>query len=151
MKDRDMQVWGMYQPNIPRWQKFLLKLLSPIFVKILENKLKITAEESKRSLENANKILDVVENLLSDGRKFLLNTPHPTYIDFHFCSMVAIMILPQDYGGRVLKQATLENHVEFPKAFNDEVKKIEERAAGKFVINLYKSFRLTTVHKLGIN
>ena len=91
-----MQVWGIYQPNIPQWQKNLLKLLAPIFVKFLETGLKVTAEESKRSMENANKIMDEVESLLSDGRKFILNTSQPTYIDFHFSSMMALMILPQE-------------------------------------------------------
>jgi len=148
MQERNMQVWGLYQPNIPQWQKYLLKPLAPIFVKLLENRLKVTAEESKKSMDNANKILEEVESLLSDGRKFLLNTSQPTYIDFHFCSMVAIMTNPKDYGGQIFKHNGMPKPIEMPEAFNKEVKYIEERVVGKFVQNMYETFRLKTVQKL---
>ena len=55
-----MKVCDMFQPNIPQWKKYLLKLMASLFVKLLQNRLNVTAKESKRSLENANKIMDEV-------------------------------------------------------------------------------------------
>jgi len=143
-----MQVWGLHQPNIPQWQKLLLKIISPIFVKFVETKLNVNAAGSEKSLANAHKVIDEVEDLLSDGRKFLLNTPEPTYIDFHFCSMVAVITGPETYGGKIFSKETREDVGEMPEAWISEVKKLEERVAGKYVQDVYKTCRLTTVKKL---
>ena len=150
MQELLMHGWGLYQPTIPLWQRYLLKPLAPVFVKLLQKVLKVTPEDSNKSLENAGKILDEVESLLSDGRQFLLNTPHPTYIDFHLCSMVAVMTKPQNYGGKVYSQEALAmiNQMEMPEQFNKEVHKIKERVAGKFVQKIYETFRMKTVQKL---
>ena len=43
-----------------------------------------------------------VDELLSDGREFLLSTPRPTYLDFHLASMLAIVITTPEYSGGVL-------------------------------------------------
>ena len=43
-----------------------------------------------------------VDELLSDGREFLLSTPSPTYLDFHLASMLAIVITTPEYSGGVL-------------------------------------------------
>jgi len=142
--------WGLHQPAVPLWQKYLLKPLAPVFVRLLQAVLRITPEESQKSVENANKILDEVESLLSDGRQFLLNTPHPTYIDFHLASMVAIMTNPQDYGGKIFSQESRDmvKQWRMPEEFNAEVQKIKDRVAGKFVDNIYETYRRKNVQKL---
>jgi len=142
------QVWGLYQPNIPQWQKVLLKFLSPVFVKILINRLRVNAEDTKKSLENAYKIIKEVDSLLSDGRKFLLNTSQPTYIDFHFCSIVAVITKPKTYGGKVYSENNLLEAMELPGAWGEEAEKIRQTEAGKFVHNVYTTFRLASVQKL---
>ena len=43
-----------------------------------------------------------MDELLSDGREFLLATPGPTFLDFHFCSMIAIVLSVPEYSGGVL-------------------------------------------------
>ena len=43
-----------------------------------------------------------VDELLSDGRKFLLCTQRPTYLDFHLASMIAIVLTVPQYSGGVL-------------------------------------------------
>ena len=43
-----------------------------------------------------------VDELLSDGREFLLCTQRPTYLDFHLASMIAIVLTVPQYSGGVL-------------------------------------------------
>ena len=36
----------------------------------------------------------------------MLGTSGPTFVDFHFCSMAAILLLPSEYGGSALDSKT---------------------------------------------
>ena len=150
IKNELLKVWGMNQPNIPQWQKYLLKLLAPFFVFWVGNRLAVTPEMSKKSLKEAKDTLKEVEELLSDGRKFILGTSYPTYIDFHFCSMVAVMLYPPNYGGKVFRHETKKEgrHLVMTEDWRKEVKLLEESIAGKFVMNLYQNLRFKTVHKM---
>ena len=44
-------------------------------------------------------VFEQVTELLSDGRKFLLNTDSPTYVDFTFAALAGITFIPEQYGG----------------------------------------------------
>ena len=49
-----------------------------------------------------------MNELLSDGRKFLLNTDTPTYVDFAFAALAGISVHPKQYGGNALHENTRE-------------------------------------------
>lgn len=142
----EKEVWGLYQPGVPEWQKFILKLASPVFRKLVTMKLDITQENGMRRLKEARKTIEEIDELLSDGRKTLLGTPEPTYIDFHFCSMVAIILRPQEYGGGRLNRKTFDpNQKEVPHQMKEEKDYLMKTRSGKFVMNMYTQFRLQKV------
>ena len=47
-----------------------------------------------------------MNQLLSDGRKFLLNTDTPTYVDFTFAALAGLTFDPKEYGGNALHEKT---------------------------------------------
>ena len=53
-----------------------------------------------------------VNQLLSDGRKFLLNTDTPTYVDFTFAALAGITFDPKEYGGNALHEMTRKGRSE---------------------------------------
>ena len=52
--------------------------------------------------------LTQVNELLSDGRKFLLKTDTPTYVDLTFAALAGISVHPSQYGGNALHEKTRE-------------------------------------------
>ena len=81
---------------------------------------------------------------MASAQAFLLS------ISLHLSSMVAIMTNPKDYGGKVFSQESrdMAKQWEMPEEFNAEVQKIKDRVAGKFVDNIYKTYRMKTIQKL---
>ena len=60
-----------------------------------------------------------MNELLSDGRKFLLNTDNPANVDFTFAALAALTFDPKEYGGNALhkktrKGSTMKNLVMVP-------------------------------------
>lgn len=84
--------------------------------------------------------------MLSDGRKYLLKTDQPTWIDFHFASMMALALFLPQYGGKALtpdSRITLDD----AKAMEKVVLQLRSSKAGQFVIKLYQDFRHASIHK----
>ncbi len=62
--------------------------------------MNLTPEAGRASLKKAKEgMLAEVDKMLSDGRRFLLNTDSPTYIDVAFASLAAVLAMPDEYGG----------------------------------------------------
>ena len=144
-------MWGLYQPHIPTWQKWLLQLLSPIFRRLVSNRLRVTREEADKSLANAVNVLSEVETLLADGREFLLGTELPTWIDFHLCSILAVMTNPATYGGgRLLERSRVVHTAGAGEALGplvEEIDRLKKTPAGRFVERMYDKFRMKRVGK----
>ena len=140
--DIEKGVWGLFQPGVPEWQKNLLKIFSPFFRKLVTLKLDISEENGMKRLKEARKTIDEMDELLSDGRKTLLGTEEPTYLDFHFCSMVAIMASPDEYGGGILNRQTYDpSRNDMPQKLKDEKTYLMTTRSGKFVMNMYAKYR----------
>ena len=139
--DFEKEVWGLFQPGVPEWQKYFLKLISPLFRKLVTLKLDISEENGMKRLKEARKTIEEIDELLSDGRKFLMNTEEPTYLDFHFCSMVAIMLRPVEYGGGILSKQTFDPDMKGIQGLKDEKAYLMKTKSGKFIMSLYEKYR----------
>merc|ERR1739848_233043 len=138
----EKEVWGLFQPRVPEWQKFILKLCSPVFRKLVTLKLNITEQNGMKSLKEARKTIEEINELLLDGRKTLMATAEPTYLDFHFCAMVAIMLRPPEYGGCIIDKRTYDpNPKDMPLKLKEEKEYLLKSRSGKFVMNMYNQYR----------
>ena len=136
----EKEVLGLYQPGVPEWQKLILKIFSPVFR--ITMKLNINAENGMKRLKEARETINEVDQILSDGRKTLLGTAEPTYLDFHFSSMIAIMLRPPDYGGGILTKQTWDpNQKDMPQRFVEEKEYLMKTRAGKLAMNMYEHYR----------
>jgi len=132
-------VWGQYQPGVPGWQKQLLSILSPLFQLFVSTRLRVTEEEKDKSLEEARQICQEVDELLSDGREFLLSTVKPTYLDFHLASMLAIVITTPQYSGGVLTSRSVNYGAS--KEVIEEGERLKKTRTGKFVVKCFEEYR----------
>lgn len=141
-------VWGKFQGNIPTWQRSLLALLAPVFQLFVSTKLAVTKEEAERSLKEATNICREVDELLSDGREFLLATPGPTFLDFHFCSMVAIVLSVPEYSGGLLSPRTLAEMARYvTPAVVEEGERLRATRSGQFMVNCFQKLRRAKVEE----
>jgi glutathione S-transferase len=92
-------------------------------------------------LKKTDQVFEEVDNLLKDGRKYLLGTDEPTYIDYTFASLAAIGILPDQYGGPRLSPDTRPVPEDFGPEAQAVFKKYRKRPAGQFVLRMYKEHR----------
>jgi len=77
-----------------------------------------------------------VAGLLSDGRKYLCGTPEMTAADVTFASLAYPLILPEEKAAVFLSWDD-----DLPNTLRDEVRRLRDTPAGKFVLRLYKEER----------
>lgn len=135
-------VWGKFQDTIPAWQRSVLAIFAPVFQLFVSTRLAVTREEAERSLGEATAICREVDQLLSDGREFLLATPGPTFLDFHFCSMIAIVLSVPEYSGGVLSPRTRAEMARYvTPAVVEEGERLQATRCGQFMVTCYQRFR----------
>ena len=89
--------WGLLNgEHVPQWQKLLLRAVLPVLKPFVGKVLNLTPEAGRASMSKAREgTLREVEELLSDGRKFLLGTEGPTYVDVAFAALAAVLVMPE--------------------------------------------------------
>ena len=63
-------------------------------------------------------------------------------IDFHFASMVGVLLLPDAYAGRVLGPETKQFAIRAAAQAAAEAGRIKATPAGQFVLRMYEKYRL---------
>lgn len=141
--------WGYYYllPNkqadrhivagVPRWEKSLLGVVRPLAVRMLRKGLKIDEAGVERSLAKIETTFARVEDIIADGRRFLIGDRF-TVADLTFASLAAPILLPPEHP---VQQWPLEL---FPEAARDQIDAWRARPAGKFALRLYANERTAT-------
>ena len=96
----------------------------------------INAESAQASHEIIGQIFETVENLLADGRTYLVGDSFSA-ADLTFATLAAGVILPANYGVSTPALSKLPS----PMAAN--IQAFRETRAGKFVLNLYQEHERT--------
>jgi hypothetical protein len=84
-----------------------------------------------------------MDERLADGRKYLLDTNSPTWIDFHFAAMVGLGVFPDNYGGAGINPESSIKMGEDVKGTRIEEISLNLRnsKSGKFALRLFEEFR----------
>ena len=133
---------GMYVPGIPGWQKFLLKLLLPVLKKYLITGLNLNAETGAEGLRKAKEFFKEVDGMLADGRKFLLGTEEPTFVDISFAAVSAIITRPKEMGGFGINEESRFKLEDFSAEWQKEAKAFRQTLAGKHALKMYADHRM---------
>ena len=71
--------------------------------KFLLTVLRVDQAGAESGISKAREFFKETDALLaSDGRRYLLATEEPTFVDYSFAALAAIHVLPSNYGGRQL-------------------------------------------------
>jgi glutathione S-transferase len=135
-----LQLWGVKEPGIPRWQRVLLPALRPLLRAAVRRMLRVTPESAGRALERTRAVFDEMDARFIDGRRYLLGDAL-SFADITFASLGALAVLPDNYGGGRL--ASRFPPVEsLPSPWREEVTSFRERPSGRFILRLYEGERV---------
>lgn len=132
---------GIHVDSIPQWQKILLRFLLPVLKKFLLTILKVDRDGAAIGLRKSKEFFKETDELLSDGRKFLLGTEEPTFVDFSFATLAAIHVLPDNYGGSQLNAASKPRISDTSAEHKKDILEFAKTPSGKFVARMYKDYR----------
>ena len=121
----------------------------PVFKILISKALKVNPGDTEKSRVRINEVFKIVEDKLSDGRKFLTGDTM-TAADITFASLASPIIQPQNYKFYKAKNQpdadlNTENNQEekldyidqMPKAMADEMRQYRSTKAGQFVEFIY--------------
>jgi glutathione S-transferase len=81
--------------------------------------------------ESICKTFEIVENLLADGRTYLVGD-HFSAADLTFATLAAAVVMPVGYGVK------LPDISELPTAMETSIQQLRKTVAGEFVFRLYQ-------------
>lgn len=125
------RVWS---DGVPRSEAWLIPFAMPIVRRLIRRSYKITPDGNARSLERINKVLEVVETRLRDGRTYLVGDRFSA-ADLTFAALAAPLLLPSECPAAL---PTLEM---VPAKMKDQVASFRETVAGQFAMRLYRQER----------
>ena len=124
----------VWERKVPPSQSRWLPLIVPIGRPLVRWAYRITPEGGKRSLERARAVFRQVDEQLADGRSYLVGD-RLSAADITFASLAGPMLLPPESRAA---HPTLE---ETPAAMREEILRLRETPAGRFVMRLYAQER----------
>lgn len=139
-RDLTLRSWGIEEPQIPAWQRTVLKLGTPVLVFAVKRMLGVTPARGSKALARTHETFDEVDRMLADGRRYLLGESL-TFADITFASLAALAVLPPEYAGRSLRGRPLALD-DLDSGWRAEVEGFRQRPAGQFVLRLYREERL---------
>lgn len=119
---------------MPAWERRVMPALLPMVSGVIKRALHASPEEAPEALARVDASLDWVEELLSDGRDYLVGDRF-TAADMTFAALSAAFLLPDRYGVELPGLDDLPDHVAA------EVRRLRERPAGRFALRIIDEHR----------
>lgn len=94
-----LRAWGCDDPNLPRWQRWLLKVIYPLQAALVRWTFRITDERFARAVAQIESLLAEMNDTLGDERGSLLGGDELNYTDITFAALSGLWLSPDDYGG----------------------------------------------------
>jgi len=126
-----LRVWSA---GAPFPERLLAPLFYPLLVSAMRRSLKLQPDSVTKQRAVIDAILDQVETLLLDGRRFLMGD-RLTAADLAFVTLAAPLVLPAEYRGPMPTLA------EMPAAMRTDVQQFSARLAGQFILRVYHDER----------
>lgn len=127
----------LWARRVPRLEASLLPLITPLARRLVRAAYKITPESAERSLERIRAIFRHVDELLSNGRLFLVGDRF-TAADLTFAALAAPVLFPVEY------RAVHPELDSVPSSMREEVLRLRDTAAGRFALRLFRQERGNT-------
>ncbi len=126
----------VFKEQVSSGQKFLLSIGFGSVKKSINNEYDLSLFHAEDYLKEIKKIFSKVDDLLTDGRRYLVGECF-TLADLSFAAIAAAMVLPEEFGG------ALPNISQVPDDYRNAVIELRATAAGQFALRMYLENRTT--------
>ncbi|HEX5788496.1 MAG TPA: glutathione S-transferase N-terminal domain-containing protein [Woeseiaceae bacterium] len=101
LEDRDLtlRAWGAGNPDVPLWQRLLLRPLYPLLAWLIRKSFRITPRSYEKACGHIETLLAEMNATLGDGRASILGGDRLNYTDYEFAAMTGLWLQPRNYGG----------------------------------------------------
>ncbi len=120
--------------GVPFWQKLLFPVIFPKVNTIVRERFEITETSAAESYREIELVFDRVNNLLTDGRKYLLGDKFSA-IDITFAALAAPILQPAEQH---IPPSSMES---LPVHMQADIQKCRSTVAGEFGLRLYRENR----------
>lgn len=145
LEDRELALhaWGAHNPEVPFWQRLLLRPLFPVLAFLIRRSFRITPERYDKACQHIEALLAEMDATLSDGRASILGGERLNYTDYEFAAMSGLWLQPRNYGGGRADKVRIERS-QAPSPMRADIERwIEEfPTAVSWVQSLYAEERL---------
>ena len=124
----------------PWIERFFVKYCYNLPEKLMWKSLKLNKAAADEAYAVIQRKFSEVDQILSDGRKFLLGD-RMTLADMTFAVSGAPLVLPAGYGGYQYEQGPIPTFEQFPKELQENISTMRDTTAGKFILRLYAEER----------
>ncbi len=110
LEDRELALhaWGVDSPNVPIWQRWLMRPLFPLQAVLIRRSFRITPKSYEKACHYIEALLGEMNETLADGRPSVLGGDTPNYTDYAFAAMTGIWLMPAGYGGGKAEHVRIE-------------------------------------------
>ncbi len=145
LQDRKLtlHLWGANDPDVPAWQRGLMRLLFPLTAAYLRFALSLSEERYNSAAEHIETLLADVDTRLADGRHSILGGDQLNYVDITFASIMGLWAQPDNYGAGTADAARVATN-ELPSAMRADIERWSEDfpRATAFIVRMYAQERL---------
>lgn len=120
--------------QVPRWQAVAFRATRPVALAAIRRGLKIDEAGVARSLAKIEDAFARVDQLLADGRKFLVGNRF-SVADLTFASLAAPVLLPPEHP------VPMPAFADMPAAAQEPILRWQHSRAGQHVLRLYQTER----------
>jgi hypothetical protein len=138
-----LHLWGADSPDVPVWQRAIMRLLFPLTATYLRFALSISEERYNSASQHIEVLLGDVDTRLADGRLSILGGNDLNYVDITFAAIMGLWVQPDNYGAGAA-DATRVARNQLPTPMRADVERWSEDypRATAFVGRLYEQERL---------
>jgi len=101
LEDRELTlgIWGVRNPEVPDWQKPILRVLFPLLSALIRRSFRINEENYARAVQFIDELFGDIDAQLADGRRSILGGNSSNFTDMTFAAYSALWMQPSGYGG----------------------------------------------------
>lgn len=142
-RELTLHAWGVDNPAIPVWQRFVIRLLYPLQAFLIRRAFRIDRARYEKSMQSIEVLLEDMDTRLADGRAFVEGGETMDFTDISFAAMCGVWLQPETYGGGKAEAVRLHRE-RMPRPMQDDIRRWTEDYPRvlAFVERLYGKHRL---------
>jgi len=125
-RELTLHAWGADSPDVPAWQRGVLKALYPLLAFLIRQAFRISPKAHERAVRHIDEMLDDVEARLADGRGSILGGDTVNFSDLAFAAIMGLWAQPERFGGGRAVHVRIA-HADLPLPMRQEVERWKSR------------------------